>query len=415
MKITLNSFLTICIATCLLSACSNSLTEEEKVEKAKLIHSSILTIDTHNDTPFRFTNPDYNMAEKHDARKGGGKMDFPRMKEGGLDGAFFAVFVGQGPRDEVGHQNAYERAMKVFSSIETAATQYSDLVEIATTQADAVRLEKEGKVAMFIGVENGYPIGNDLSKVEEFYNLGARYITLCHSRTNDICDSSTDRGEPEHGGLSEFGFKVVDEMNRLGMMVDISHASDESFFDAVEFSKAPIIASHSSARALCDSPRNLTDEMLLALKENGGVIQICILSSYIKADIPNPERDKAFNSLREEFEKLNEDDSVRRDELRKEWNLLDEQFPRKLATVQDAVDHIDHVVNLIGIDHVGIGTDFDGGGGIDGCYDVSEMANITIELFKRGYTEKQIEKIWSGNILRVMNEVQEVAKEITKT
>lgn len=403
------------ILTILLSGCNPSLSEEEKIEKAKEIHSSILTIDTHNDTPMRFSRSEFNLAERHDSRKGGGKMDFPRMKEGGLDGAFFAVFTGQGPRDAKGNKDAWDRAMNVFDAIQTVLLKYSDYVGIATTPADAIRLEKEGKAAMFIGVENGYPIGKDLAKIEALYDLGARYITLCHSSTNDICDSSTDRGEPEFDGLSEFGYQVVEEMNRLGMMVDMSHASDATFFDVVKYSKAPIIASHSSVRAICESPRNLTDDMLLALKENGGVIQICILSSYIKAPAPNPERDAAFDNLREEFTNLSVEDTVKRAELRKEWQVLGEKFPRQLATVQDAVDHIDHVVNLIGIDYVGIGTDFDGGGGIEGCFDASEMANITIELYKRGYSKKEIEKIWSGNIIRVMNKVENVSKSMSQS
>lgn len=415
MKMYFKSIVVFTLSMIILSGCTAKLSEEEQIEKARKIHSEILTIDTHNDTPMRFTRSEFNMAEKHDARKGGGKMDFPRMKEGGLDGAFFAVFTGQGKRDEAGNKNAYDRAMNVFESIQTTAKKHEDLVEIATTPADAIRLEKEGKIAMFIGVENGYPIGKDLKKVEEFYNLGARYITLCHTKTNDICDSSTDKNGPEHNGLSKFGYEVVEEMNRLGMMVDMSHASDESFFDVIEESKAPIILSHSSVRAICDSPRNLTDEMLLALKKNNGVIQICILSGYIKLPTPNPERDAAFEKLRAEFNNLNESDTIKRAELRKEWGMIGEKFPEVLANVQDAVDHIDHVVDLIGIDHVGIGTDFDGGGGIEGCFDVSEMVNISIELYKRGYTKKQIEKIWSGNIFRVMKEVVKVSDQISNS
>ena len=404
------SIVVFALSIIILSGCTAKLSEEEKIEKARKIHTEILTIDTHNDTPMRFTRSEFNMAEKHDSRKGGGKMDFPRMKEGGLDGAFFAVFTGQGKRDAAGNKSAYDRAIRVFTSIELTAKKHEDLVGIATTPADAIRLEKEGKAAMFIGVENGYPVGKDLNKVEEFYNLGARYITLCHTKTNDICDSSTDKNGPEHNGLSKFGYEVVEEMNHLGMMIDMSHASDKSFFDVTEHSKAPVILSHSSVRAICDSPRNLTDEMLLALKENGGVIQICILSGYIKQPAPNPERDAAFSKLRAEFDNLGESDTIKREELRKEWRTLGDKFPQVLANVQDAVDHIDHVVDLIGVDYVGIGTDFDGGGGIEGCYDASEMVNITIELFKRGYTKKEIEKIWSGNIIRVMNEVEKISQ-----
>lgn len=409
MKTYTSPFLFLPVWILLFTSCGNPANEEALLRKAAQIHQSILTIDTHNDTPFRFRNPDYNMAERHDAREDGTKMDFPRMKEGGLDAAFFAVFLGQGPRTEERHQQAYENAKKIFESIYTTADQHPDWVGIATSPADAIRLEKEGKLAMFIGIENGYPIGRDLNKIQEFYDLGTRYITLCHSSNNDICDSSTDRNGPEHGGLSDFGYQVVEKMNELGIMVDISHASDETFYDVISHSRAPIIASHSSVRAISDNPRNLDDEMLLALKENGGVIQICILSAYIKEPQPDPEREAAFELLRKQFDELAAEDTARREELRREWRNMDKKFPRKLATVADAVDHIDHVVNLIGIDHVGIGTDFDGGGGLEDCYDVSEMGNITKELVKRGYSKKEIEKIWSGNIIRVMNEVEKAA------
>lgn len=394
------------------SSCNPKLSEKDLEEKAAKIHQSILTIDTHNDTPMRLTRSDFNMAERHDARKDRSKMDFPRMQEGGLDGAFFAVFIGQGPRNPEGNTKAYDRAIKIFKAIHETAEKHPDLVGIATSPDDAYRLEKDNKIAMFIGIENGYPVGNDIGNLKEFYDLGARYITLCHSQNNDICDSSTDKNGADHGGFSDFGIEVVKEMNRLGIMVDISHASDESFFDAIKYSTAPIIASHSSSRELCDHPRNLNDEMLLALAENEGVIQICILSSYIKKDEPNPEKDSAMAILMEKFNKLTDTDTIERDILRKEWGQIRAKYPSKLANVQDAVDHIDHIVNLIGIDHVGIGTDFDGGGGIDGCFDASEMGNITLELVKRGYSKKEIEKIWSGNIMRVLQKVEEHAKSL---
>ena len=403
------SALAISISFLLLSACNNPKTDEEIKKLALSIHESVLTIDTHNDTPMRLDNPDFNIGESHDSHKGGGKVDFPRMKQGGEDGTFFAVFIGQGKRDKEGNQKAYNKAIKTFNNIYDALDKHSDLAGLATTPKDAYDLEKEGKRAIFIGIENGYLIGNDLSRVEEFYDLGARYITLCHTKNNDICDSSTDKNGPEYGGLSPFGEKVVKEMNRLGIMVDISHVSDESFYDAIKLSKAPIIASHSSSRAICDSPRNLTDDMLLALADNGGVIQICILSSYLKKQKPNPERDSAYAALWTKYDQIAKDDSIGRAALSQERRDIRKKYPTQMATVKDAVDHIDHIVDLIGIDHVGIGTDFDGGGGIEGCYDVTEMPNITIELVKRGYSKKDIRKIWGGNIMRVLQEVEDIA------
>jgi membrane dipeptidase len=286
---------------------------------------------------------------------------------------------------------------------------YSNLAELATSPSDAYLIQKSGKRAIYIGIENGYPVGTDIKNVEEFYKLGARYITLCHTKNNDICDSSTDKKGEEHGGLSDFGKKVVKEMNRLGMMVDVSHISDKSFYDVLKTSKTPIIASHSSARAVCNHPRNLDDEMLKALAKNGGVVQLCVLNSYIKEQDPDPKREEALKQLRikyKNFENLSEED---RKKASSEWRQIYIDYPEELATVEEAVDHIDHMVKVAGIDHVGIGTDFDGGGGISGFFDISEAGNITYELVKRGYSEKEIEKIWGGNFMRVFKKVQEFA------
>ena len=380
------------------------------LQQAAMMHDRVLTVDTHVDTPLRLMRSDFNPGERHDFRKGGGKVDFPRMKEGGLDAIFFAVFIGQGERTPEGNAKAKERAIGIYEAIHETLKKNADQAELALTPADAYRIEKLGKRAIFIGMENGYPLGNDLALIQKYYDLGARYITLCHTRNNDICDSSND--STEHHGLSQFGESVVTEMNRVGMMIDVSHASDETFYDVIELSKAPIIASHSCARAICDNPRNLDDDMLKKLAENGGVIQMCILSSYVKKDKPNPEREAAFLALREKYKNYNDLSDEERKKARDEWNAMDEQYPQKLATVADVVDHIDHIVKVAGIDHVGIGTDFDGGGAVEDCFDVSEMGNITLELVKHGYTEEQIRKIWGGNIMRVMAEVDKVAKEM---
>jgi membrane dipeptidase len=288
---------------------------------------------------------------------------------------------------------------------------HPDLVELALTPEDAYRLENEGKRAAYIGIENGYAIGKDLSLIEEFYNRGVRYITLCHGGDNDICDSSTDREHPEDEGLSEFGREVVAECNRLGVMVDVSHISDRSFFDVLQVSKAPVIASHSSVRSLCDHPRNLSDEMLEALAANDGVIQICFVSSFLKTPKPNPEREKALEALQEKYGSWSDiKDQETRKKMRQEYMAVFEAYPEELASVNDLGDHIDYVVKLIGINHVGLGTDFDGGGGIEGCNDVSEMPHITEELLRRGYSEDDIRKIWGGNLMRVFRKVIDLAE-----
>lgn len=399
----MKGYFSIPLSFLLLAGCGT--TEEKLVRQAERIHTDILTVDTHCDTPMDLVRDNIDLGVRNDR----GCVDFPRMKEGGLDAEFFAVFTGQGPRTDSAYNEVYREALEVFDAIHLNVKKNSSIAEIALSPDDAYRLKRKGKIAAFIGVENGYPLGKNLSRISEFYNLGARYITLSHSSNNDICDSSTDPAGPENNGLSSFGTEVVKEMNRIGMMVDVSHISDESFYDVIRASKAPVIASHSSCRALCSSPRNLTDEMLLALKENGGVIQICILSNYIKAPEPNPELDAKIKELREKYGDSGKLTDEQRRAMREERRVIYNKY-RKLASVADVVDHIDHVVQVAGIDYVGIGTDFDGGGGVEGCMTVAEMKNITIELLKRGYSHADIEKIWGGNVMRVFREVEKIAR-----
>jgi len=284
----------------------------------------------------------------------------------------------------------------------------SSIAQLALTPDDAYRIKKENKLAIFIGIENGYVLGKNLSRIKEFYDMGARYITLCHSGNNDICDSSSDPKGPEHDGISPFGADVIKEMNRLGMMIDVSHMSDKSFYDVLDETIAPVIASHSSCRALCSSPRNLNDDMLQALKSNGGVIQICILSRYIKTPEPDPVLESKLEELKNKYGEIKDLSEEQKKLYHDERGEIQKKF-KKLANVSDVVDHIDHVVQVIGIDYVGIGTDFDGGGGVDGCRSVAEMKNITLELLRRGYSKQDIEKIWSGNFMRVFREVEKIA------
>ncbi len=382
--------------------CNQNSKSPEKI--AKEIHDKILTVDTHTDTPWELLQEGFNLNDRHDYKKTRSRLDFPRMKEGGLDAVFMASFVGQSDRNEEGYQKAFQRCMRQIDSIHTHLDASFETAEKAFTPDDAYRIEKLGKRIVFIGIENGYPVGKNIENIKYFYEQGARYITLCHTRNNDICDSSNDT--TEHNGLSQFGVEVVKEMNRVGMMVDVSHISDSSFYDVIKYSKAPVIASHSCARAICDNPRNLDDAMLRILAKNGGVIQMCILSDYVKTPDPNPKRDSAFQAVRVKYDYFKDLTKEEEKMARKDWYAADSLFPRVLATVSDAVDHIDHMVKVAGINHVGIGTDFDGGGGLSDCQDVSQLSNITIEMVKRGYTEEEIRKIWGGNIMRVMEEVQ---------
>ena len=397
--------LTKYILTALVFIAAGCTSGEEKISrKADKLHNDILSVDTHCDTPMRLYRGGFDLGVRNEK----GSIDFPRMKEGRLDAEFFAIFIGQGPRNPEAFEFEHNRTLAAFDSVKNNVERYPEMAGIALSPDDAYRLKSEGRLSIFLGIENGYPVGTDLSRISQYYDLGARYITLCHSSNNDICDSSTDKSGPEHNGLSAFGEEVVNEMNRVGMIVDVSHISDESFYDVLRISKAPVIASHSSCRALCESPRNLNDDMLQALKNNGGVIQICILSDYLKQPEPNPEFEARVAELREKWRAMGPDMTDAQQEQRwNEFSELKKQYV-KLATVEDAVNHIQHVVDVIGIDYVGIGSDFDGGGGIEGCTDVSMMKNITKELLRRGYSRDEIAKIWGGNFMRVMGENQAI-------
>ena len=381
-------------------------------QKALDIHKRVLTVDTHADTPLRMIEPGFDMGERHDPNETGSKVDYPRMKEGDLDAIFFAAFVAQDIRDDDGHSRAKALCLQMIDSITASTQKHADVVGLALNPQDAYELEKEGKRAIYIGIENGYPIGNDLSNVELYYKKGVRYITLVHSSNNDLADSATDSNGTEHGGISDFGGKVVKEMNRLGIMVDVSHGNDSVFFDAIDMSKAAIIASHSNARAVTNHPRNMTDEMLKLMAKNGGVVQLTMLANYLREAPANAERDSAVAAFRASLKPVTEMSDEERKAMRQAFQDLNAKYPSPPATVTHVVDHIDHIVKVAGIDHVGIGCDFDGGGGIEGVFDASEVMNITIELVKRGYTEEQIRKIWGGNLIRVFKEVQAVAKQL---
>ncbi|MFC2115280.1 dipeptidase [Bacteroidota bacterium] len=401
---TLKLFLIVSIV--ILNSCMSPYSDKKSIDKAIAIHKDLLTVDSHTDTPLRFFRPGTDLGIKSDSRKWGGKLDFPRMEEGGLDGVFFAIFLGQRERTPKGNENAKARTLMLFDSIYAVVERNSDQVEIALSSTDLQTISAKGKKAIYIGLENGFPLGLDISLVKRYFDLGARYITLCHTSNNDICDSSTDKEGPEHGGLSEFGREVVTEMNRLSMMIDVSHISDQAFYDVIETSSVPIIASHSNARAICDNPRNLNDDMLLKLAENGGVIQLCVLSDYVAYTEPFPERDSARQAVRLKYGDWNELDDSTRNLFFVAWYDVDDLYPPRLANVSQFCDHLDHIVDLIGIEHVGFGSDFDGGAGLADCYDVTQLPNVTLELLKRGYSKSDLQKFWSGNLLRVMKEVE---------
>jgi membrane dipeptidase len=401
----------ILILLAVAAACAVAQAPPSAERKARDLHARILTVDTHCDTAMRLLAPGWKIGDRHDpAERSSGKIDLPRMKEGGLDAEFFAAFVGQGPLNPEAYEKARASALRAVEAVHKMTEEHASVIGLAVDPAGGRRLKKEGKLTAFIGLENGYPIGRDLSLVKLFFDKGVRYITLCHSSDNDICDSSTDRRAPEDKGLSAFGREVVAECNRVGMMVDVSHASERSFYDVIAASKAPIIASHSSARAVCDNPRNLTDDQLRALARNGGVVQICFLGAYVKAMPPVPEREAALKELEAKYGNIREiRDEALRNEALAAREAVNQKFPQARPDVRDLVDHIDHVRKIVGVGHVGIGTDFDGGGGVVGCDDVSGMIHVTEELIRRGYTDREIEKIWGANFFRVFQKVLDLA------
>lgn len=412
MKKHFSIILLVCIA--LLFSCKNQnkkLSEAELADHAAKLHSEMISIDTHNDTPMRFIRQGFDFSGLHNTARSS-SVDLLKMKKGGLDGAFFAAFIGQGDCTPEKYEKVNARVLEILGAIHTQVAKYDSLAGIATTPDDIYRLKKEGKRAIYIGVENGYPIGTDLTLLKKYYDLGARYVTLCHTSNNQICTSSTSKDTLNKSGLSELGVEVVKEMNRLGMIIDVSHVSDSSFYQVLKLSNTPVIASHSCARAICNNPRNLSDDMLAALAKKGGVIQMCILSDYVKVVERNPKSDSARIALRKKYNNFQnltpEQDSL----ATIEWYQNEEKYPQKKATVADVVDHIDHIVKVVGIDYVGIGTDFDGGGGVNGCKDASQMMNITIELLRRGYSDSDIKKIWGENFIRVFRQIQAYAQNV---
>jgi len=368
------------------------------------IHHRAYVIDTHTDTPMELINGQFDPSRHHEAPAS--RVDFPRLREGDVDAIFFALYTGQRERTPENYEHAYQLANQMLDSTLVAVRRNLQTVRIATSTKAIINASKHNKTAICLGMENGFPLARDLSRVKEFYQKGVRYITLCHSSNNDICDSSTDPDGPEHSGLSSFGREVTAEMNRVGMIIDVSHISDKSFFDVLEVSKAPVIASHSSVRSLCNHPRNLSDNMIRALAEHGGVIQICILGSYIVPEDTTSEHHIKHEELRRKYNNWQYKDDDERRVAWRAWDSINKYYPPVLPTIVQAVDHIDHVVKLVGIDHVGIGSDFDGGGGLADCEDVADFPKITAELIKRGYTKKDIAKIWGGNFLRVFRSVE---------
>ena len=456
-------------AAALLATAGIAAQDDPLAAKARGIHERVLTLDTHADiNAANFT------AECNYTQDLGNQVNLPKMIKGGLDAAFFIVYVGQGDLTPEGYANAYRQAIEKFDAIHRLTTAIAPgKIGLALTSEDARRIYKSGRKVAFIGVENGYPLGEDLGRIKEFHDRGARYLSLAHNGHSQLSDSNTGEAQGfKWNGLSPLGRQAIAELNRVGIMIDISHPSKESMMQTLALTRAPIIASHSSVRKLANHSRNLDDEQLLALKKNGGVMQTVAFNSYVKIAVDSPERAAALAALRKEFglpdganlgggrggggrgaqnpcagaqgargaqgaagagaggargaagaggagrgggrgNALAALSEEQRTALQAKLADLNARFPPPArATVKDFVDHIDYAVKLIGIDHVGISSDFDGGGGVDGWNGADETFNVTLELVRRGYTEQQIDKLWSGNLLRVLDQVQAVAKKL---
>ena len=375
---------------------------------ARALHERILTLDTHLDTPAVVARPGFDILKHNDWKTAFAQVDVPRMKAGGLDGGFWVIYTAQGPRTPEGLNAARDAGLMRAVVIREMLARSPKVFGLALKADDAARIAAEGKRVVFMSIENSYPLAKDVSLLETFYKLGVRMVGPVHFATNDWADSSTDKAE--WGGLSPLGKQLVAEANRLGMILDQSHASDQVLDQMLELSTAPIIASHSGCKAIFDHPRNLDDDRLKALAAKGGVIQMNAFGAYLKALPQSPERRAALAKLAAAYPNLASRSQADQEAFRQARVRLDAEFPENRATFDDFMAHLLHAIRLIGVDHVGIGLDWDGGGGVVGLEDASKVWKITQALMAEGYSEEDIAKIWGGNVLRVMREVEAKAQ-----
>ena len=366
------------------------------IEKAQSIHLSVTTIDTHDDISVKYFTDSPNYTQNTETQ-----VNIPKMQAGGLDVAWFIVYTAQGELSQAGYTKASKNAQAKFDAIHRLVDKYGkDKIALATSSKEVDSLIRIGKKVAMIGVENAFPIGGNIDEVERYFNMGARYMSLAHNGHNQFSDSNTGEFDntAKHNGISDLGKKIIEKMNYYGIMVDVSHPSKEAIRQTIAYSKAPVIASHSSARFLCDHPRNLDDQQLQWVKESGGVVQTVALAAFI-----NKDKAAAFKKAK---------DSILESNPNSDLKTIKINHPP--VNVSDFVDHIDYIKNKIGINHVGISSDFDGGGGIEGWKDASQTFNVTLELVKRGYSKQEIAKVWGGNLLRVLDSVQSVAQQLQR-
>ena len=375
---------------------------------AEAAHAQALVLDTHFDTPANFHLPGWDMMDRHDYAADGSQVDYPRMVEGGVDGGFFVIFTPQGARTPEASAAARDAAIVRGVEIHEMVAEHGDRFALATRAEDAAAINAAGKRFVFMSVENSYPLGQDLSLMRTFYALGVRMIGPIHFMNNDLGDSSTDPKGTEWGGLSPLGKQFVAEANRLGMLIDASHASDASTEQMIELSAAPIILSHSGVDAVFDHPRNIPDDLLKKLAAKGGVIQINAFSNYMVPTPKIPEREAALAELMKSVGATGRDMTpAQRKAFLEGRKAIDAKWPVPRANLDDFMKHMLHAIEVAGVDHVGVSGDFDGGGGIDGLEDVTDYPKITERLIAAGYSKADVAKIWGGNALRVLKAADE--------
>lgn len=381
-------------------------------EDARAIHERLVTLDTHLDTPANLRRPGWNILERHDVKEDFSQVDVPRLIEGGVDGGFWVIYTPQGPRTPAGHAAARDTALQIALRIHKMVAANPAHFTLATKADEAAAIAASGKRIVYLSIENAYPIGQDLTLLQTFYDLGVRMISPVHFANNDLGDSATDTTGKQWNGLSPLGKAFVAECNRLGMVLDQSHASDEVFDQLLALSATPIILSHSGVKGVYDHPRNVDDERIKKLAAAGGVIQMNSLSAYLIPTPPNPERNKAMSAL---FAKFGGRGGLTGEQMKAmagERRAIEEKYPVPLATFDDFMKHVLHTLKLVGPDHVGFGPDWDGGGGVIGMEDIASSHKITARLLAEGYSEADCAKMWSGNILRLLRAAEVYAAKV---
>ena len=401
----------VALASALALICIGDAGAKDVGADARRIHEEALVLDTHLDTPANFRRPGWNIADNHQHEGDLSQVDLPRMKMGGLDGGFWVIYTAQGARDEAGKRSARDHGLERLVSIHEMLAAHASELELARTAEDAERIAASGKRVSFISMENAAPLASDPSLLTGYHRLGLRMLGITHVRNNDFGDSSTDPAGAEWNGLSPAGRALVEAANDLGIVLDASHASDAVFDQVLELSRAPIVLSHTSADALYDHPRNIDDARLRRLAAKGGVIHVNAYGGYL-IDIPKiAEREAAMQALGKKYGPEGQLSVEQARGYLAERREIEARYPAKQATFDHYMAHLLHILKVAGVDHVGIGADWDGGGGVVGMEDVSALPRITAALLAAGYTQQDVRKIWSGNLLRVIREARAIAKD----